>query len=365
MAIHPSLLWLALLLAAPPTAEDLIARYEKERAPVWSDGEVATFFYQGNAEKVEAYFAGQRLSLHHLSGSDVWTRAVRKPQLEKAVFTYAIVPVRKDPGAGMGGGFGSIWRGPKAPPAPEIAKPLAGTIRSELFDSQALGEKRRVHVYLPPGHDPAQPCRVVYSTDGQLHAEVLEPLIVAGDVLRVMVIAPEAARSPGRAAVKASNPMENDLRGQEYVPGFNQARFSRHEAFYCRELLNWAEKEYGASRDRSQRVVTGCSYGARFAVEMGVRHPDLFGNVFAFSVAGFYTNTIPRFERPPVQLSPPRFFLAAGTWEQPLYPTAKNVAEGLRRQRFPVVFSTRVAGHDNAMWREEFVSAIVQVFGKK
>jgi enterochelin esterase-like enzyme len=365
MLIHSNLLWLALVLAAPPTAKELIARRESEQAPVWNDGDVATFFYQGDAEKVDAYFAGQMLSLRRSPGSDVWTRSVRKSQLEKAVFTYAILPVKKerDP-AGVRRGFGSIWRGPQAPPEPEVANNLSGTVKSEQFDSRSLGETRGVHVYLPPGHDPEQPCRVVYSTDGKLNAEVLEPLIVARKIPPVIVIAPEAARSPDGAA-KPSNSVQKDVRGQEYVPGFNDARFSRHEAFYCRELLGWAEKKYGASGDRRQRIVTGCSYGARFAVEMGVRHPELFGNVFAFSVAGFYMNTIPRFARPAVQVSPPNFFLAAGTWEPAVYPTAKNVAEGLRRQRFPVVFATRVAGHDDAMWREEFVSAIVQAFGGK
>ena len=36
----------------PPDARALIERYEKEKSPVWADGDTATFFYRGDAEQV-------------------------------------------------------------------------------------------------------------------------------------------------------------------------------------------------------------------------------------------------------------------------------------------------------------------------
>lgn len=364
----------SLALAAPPTAQELSARYEKENSPVWCDGDTATFFYQGDAQKVQARFDRQVLALHRLPNSAVWVRMVHRPELEKAVFSYSIVAVPK-PGEGGGrAGFSNIWRGPKARPEPETIQRLEGTVRTELFDSESLGEERRVHIYLPPGHQSATPCPVIYGTDGRLNAQILEPLILSGKIPPVMVVASEAAHGEGRPAAKPGNAadsdprahfMDNDLRGQEYAPGWNDERFSRHEKFFCRELVRWAEKEFNASRKPGERAVMGCSFGARFAVEMGVRHPEMFGHVFAFSTAGFFTGVIPRFDPAPAGVKPPDFYLAAGTWETLLYPMNKNVIEGLRRAKFPAVFSLRVGGHDDAWWRDEFVVAVTRTFGRK
>src|SRR5207245_1375598 len=98
-------------------------------------------------------------------------------------------------------------------------------------------------------------------------------------------------------------------RSAEYVPGLRPERFAAHEKFICDEVVPWAERELGASADRKDRALYGCSNGARFALEMGLRRPDLFGHVIAFSLAGA-RNFLP----PPVPSTPAEFHFAAGTW---------------------------------------------------
>ena len=145
------------LAADAPSADDLIERHAKEKSPVWSDGDVATFFYRGDAERVELFspiLDGYAVaSLARLPNSDVWTLTATQPDLERGVFSYYFIPtkngrhpVEQDPS-----NFG-IWRGPKAPPAPPERSELKGEIKQFKIESRSLGEKRRITVYLPLGH---------------------------------------------------------------------------------------------------------------------------------------------------------------------------------------------------------------------
>jgi enterochelin esterase-like enzyme len=93
---------------------------------------------------------------------------------------------------------------------------------------------------------------------------------------------------------------------------------------------------------------------------MGVRHPDLFGHVIAFSVAGRRKVDVP--EQPAG--ARPHFHLAAGTWEVFLQSTT-NAAEELKKHNVPATFVTRVAGHDYTMWEDELAAAAVRAFGKE
>jgi enterochelin esterase-like enzyme len=339
----------------PPPAQALIDRHANERAPVWVDGNTATFFYRGEAEQVKFFFGGEEIPLRRLPDSDVWTGTVSKPDLAKGIFTYAIRAGKKDqPVQGKGLAF-QRWRGPQAPPPVDRAKELKGEVRTLDFESKALGAKRKVRVYLPPGHDRSKTYPVIYATDGNDGAHVLEPLIRAGKVPALVTVATSSGNYLGDR--QATYDIQKDLRALEYLSGFNAERYAAHEKFFCEELPAWAEREFGASKERKSRAVLGCSNGARFAVDMGATHPDRFGHVFAFSVAG----------RRPVRLSDraaglPHFHLAAGTWE-PFLKITTEVADELKKHGVPVTFLTRVAGHDMTMWEEELAGAAVRAFG--
>ena len=120
--------------------------------------------------------------------------------------------------------------------------------------------------------------------------------------------------------------------------------------------------EFGISSDRADRAVLGFSNGGHFAVEMGRRHPELFGYVFGFS-CGSRDNQ--PFEIAGTPQAQPRYYLAAGTWETGFHKAASNLTKELTRQGIPVEFSSRVAGHDPQMWNEELVAAALWAFGQK
>src|SRR5947209_4725768 len=66
-----------------PTAQALMERHAKEKSPVWADGDMATFFFRGEAEEVTLAIGGETKKLRRLPDSDVWTLTVQRPGLQK------------------------------------------------------------------------------------------------------------------------------------------------------------------------------------------------------------------------------------------------------------------------------------------
>ncbi len=93
---------------------------------------------------------------------------------------------------------------------------------------------------------------------------------------------------------------------------------------------------------------------------MVLRHPDVFGNAFGFSVPGNPNGGVPG-EGSLVRSV--RIYLAAGTWEPHFHRFTSRLADSLKAQGLSAVFSSRVAGHDIVMWREEFAAAVLWAFG--
>ena len=358
------LIAIAAFSAQEPTARELIERHDREKSPVWAEGNRATFFYRGEAEQVTLVMSGEFKPLRRLEGTDVWTVSIERPELSSGVFSYAFFAGKKgempfNPASPL---RFEVWTGPKAPPAPVVAKELKGVDKMLDLESEALGEKRKIKIYLPPGHDRSKSYPVIYAADGMTNAEILEPLILAGKVRPIIVV----GVLPGAYQGDRAQPYEikRDLRACEYLPEIDPTRFAKHEKFFCEEVRAWAENELGAAREQNNRAIYGVSNGARFAVEMGMRHPELFGHVFGFSVASASDSknlvAAARIRVEPGKV--PHFRLAAGKWEASFHKMTSALAEKLKNENVPVVFESRVAGHDDLMWRQELVSAALATF---
>lgn len=343
------------------TAETLTARWAEAGAPVWADGDELTFVYQGEADQV-LVLSGIQMPLQRLQGTDLWVLTAQIEGLSKAVIGYYFVPLRDGrPVEGAEAwGIPAQWRGPEAPPRPERAETLRGELQEHVLDSKALGERRSVTVYLPPGHDPARRTQVVYAADGQSVARmatILDPQIAQGNVPPVVVIGVHASLNPDQGTLL--DPSGPDLRGQEYLWGLDEERFERHERFFVFEVAEWAERAFGVASDREHRAVFGYSNGGAFAVIMGIRHPERFGHVLAFSLARGPAG------RPPSDWPAgegPRHYLFAGTLE-PFREITSQWADQLSALGVEHVYRERVCGHDMTVWEEEFPAAVAWAFG--
>ena len=214
--------------------------------------------------------------------------------------------------------------------------PIAGEIVAEMFD---YDDGRQVTVYIPP--DP--PEAIVFAGDGQMISHWGGRL--------------EAAGLPPTMIVGAHRVADETLRLHEYSPKFDPERFAAHEQFFVGDIGAWAQSRFGVRLPAERTAVFGVSAGGELALAIGLRHPDRYGAIFSASPGAGY--------RPPDMMprSLPRTYLVAGTQEPFFLENAARWAAALRDAAGDVVMIARVAGHDDAMWREEFPLMVEWAFG--
>ena len=251
--------------------------------------------------------------------------------MAKGTFSYAFSPGKKgDPPFQPGRPLNfAVWTGPLAPKVPAVAKELKGVEKMLDLESKNLGETRKVKIYLPPSHDRSRSYPVIYAADGMTNGEILEPLILAGRIRPLIVVGVLNGKYQGDPAKPYE--IKKDIRACEYLPGVDDDRFAKHERFFCEEVRSWAEAELGASRETAERAVQGVSNGGRFAVEIGMRDPELFGSVFGFSVASNSESEDMTARARVLAGKTPRFFLAAGKWETGFHKLTVRLADACSR----------------------------------
>ena len=103
-------------------------------------------------------------------------------------------------------------------------------------------------------------------------------------------------------------------------------------------------------------AVCGVSAGAELALALGLRHPTLFGSVFASSPGG-------GFRPPAVWPRPlPRCYLTAGTSEPFFLENARRWAEALGDAGADVVLTERDGDHGDPFWEAEFPLMVAWAF---
>ena len=287
--------------------------------------------------------------------TDLWCIQLRVDRLDEAVFGYGFWPLNENgmPLAGRGP-VDNRFRGESSPA--ELAShdddALKGSLATHEFRSTALRENRRVKVYLPPNHLPESPLPVLYSTDGNM----IEPYIRRVDAaIHNGVIPPIALVAPHAAPMDQTG----NQRALEYLPGFDDARFDRHQRFFVDELPSWAEQEFGVSEQREFRAIFGCSDGAGHALATGFMHKDRYAHCIAFS-----TGMPPDEQTLWESDGAPFVHLCAGTLEQGFFQATEAWAAWLHFHSSPYHFTERVCGHDLIQWIEELPKSIARAWGE-
>lgn len=214
---------------------------------------------------------------------------------------------------------------------------MAGELVTTTF---AYDGGRRVTVYVPP--DP--PEAVVYAGDGQLISQWGGSLEAAG-VLPTMIV-----------GAYRTDDADEMVRLAEYSPSFDEERFAAHERFFVEDVRGWVRSQLGVALPADRTAVCGVSAGAEFSLAMGLRHPGIYGSVFASSPGGGY--------RPPPVMPDllPRTYLTAGTSEPFFLENAIRWADALRAGGGDVVLTERAGDHGDPFWEAEFPLMVAWAF---
>ena len=210
-----------------------------------------------------------------------------------------------------------------------------GELVSETFP---FDSGRQVTVYVPTRPVEA----ILYCGDGQL-------LPMWGSDL-------ERDDLPSTMIVGAHRLADETLRLHEYSAKFDPTRFKAHENFLIDDVRSWVSSRFDINLPRGRTAAYGVSASGELALALGVRHPDIFGAVFAASPGAGY--------RPTDELAAamPPTYLVAGTQEAFFLENARRWADALRNNGTKVVLEERDAGHDDTMWRAELPKMVAWAF---
>jgi enterochelin esterase-like enzyme len=115
-----------------------------------------------------------------------------------------------------------------------------------------------------------------------------------------------------------------------------------------------AERLWGASTRREQRLLVGKSSGAGWALDTALRHPDLFGQAAPIALGWTRASGLDRPGRP-------RLFMVTGVLDS-FITRSRAAAEEAAKSGDPLVFQTPVTGHGDAFYQGDWVEILTWAF---
>jgi enterochelin esterase family protein len=343
------------------------------RSPIVDPGGL-TFVYRGEAEAVNL-----RLWIHGLPASqpfervgdtDLWVLRVEVP--ESSRIEYKLERVRDgqeewildplnplqaaDPFGANSVAQGHGYSRPEWTCADGQAR--AGTIEELAVPSAALGEDRRIGVYVPArfrrsrhypllvvhdGYDYLRYASLQAVLDNLIHRLEIPPMIVA------------LTQSPDRLT--------------EY------AGHEGHARFVAKEVPELLQHSFPLHPSPAARGLMGASFGGVASLHAAWRHPGVFGRLvlqsgsFAFSDIGHHRRTatfdpvarfVNEFRRRPGRPAE-RMYLSCGIYESLIYEN-RSLVPLLRHHGIEVRYEEIRDGHNWENWRDRLQSALTWLF---
>jgi len=150
-----------------------------------------------------------------------------------------------------------------------VAQPKVptGRVQRDKFTSKVLGNERPIWIYTPHGYAAdKKPYGLLVLTDGGLYVNTARVAITLDNFIAAGVI-------PPLVAVMVGNPN----RGRELSCS------SAYADFLAQEIVPWARANYHATDRPEQTIIGGASLGGLQAAFVGLKHPEVFGNVLSQS----------------------------------------------------------------------------------
>ena len=250
-----------------------------------------------------------------------------------------------------------------------VARPKVptGRVQRDKFTSKLLGNERPIWIYTPHRYAAGKkPYGLLVLSDGGLYvnsarvATTLDNLIAAGLI-------------PPLVAVMVDNPD----RGRELSCS------SAYADFLAQEIVPWARANYHVTDRPEQTIIGGVSLGGLAAAFVGLKHPEVFGNVlsqsgsFSWKPDGekeweWLTRQFAASPRLPL-----RFSFEAGLLENtsggprgrpfgpPLLVANRNLRDTLQSKGYSVHYTEFNGNHTLFNWRGTLASHLIALVGIK
>ena len=250
--------------------------------------------------------------------------------------------------------------------------PSHGTIVQDSLMSAALGgQTRTIFVYLPPtyntpgGQSEHYPVLyLLHGSPGSAHDwfsagkadQSADTLIALGKIPELIMVLPDGNGQPGETP--------------EWGNSFDQRQLI--ETYVVNDVVKYVDAKYRTIPDAAHRAIGGLSMGGFGAANIGVHHPDVFG--FVISLGGYYyaeggiwgNNAAYMQQNSPADVLPNnkpawklRFFLGAGTQDEPYYTDTKQFAQELDQLHITYQLDVENGYHSWTIWQTQMYKALL------
>ncbi|WP_233080546.1 alpha/beta hydrolase [Rheinheimera soli] len=165
-----------------------------------------------------------------------------------------------------------------------FASSNVGKIEETTVNSQILGEKRQLIVYLPAGYaESKQKFPVLYITDGDIQGghtagtvDYLSKFDLAPGMIVVGIVNPGNKRNEELTLAKKNNGQSEGLAGAD-----------RFLSYIEEEVIPFIKSRY---RTLDYQALSGASHGGQFAINALIKRPNLFDGVIAISPSLYWND---------------------------------------------------------------------------
>ena len=219
-----------------------------------------------------------------------------------------------------------------------------GKIESIEYDSKAVGGKRKMVVYTPPGYSSNNKYPVFYLLHGGGDDEtgwqkkgsadiILDNLYADKKIVPMIVVMPNGfAKAPGDKAAKGKgggSAFEDDL---------------------LKDIIPYVESHYATLSSQNERALAGLSMGAGQSLGIGLKHLDRFAWIGAFSGGGKSANLL----SDPAAVKKLRLlWISSGDKDQLAFKGAESLHNTLAEKSIPHVWHIDSGGHTWPVWKND------------
>jgi len=238
-----------------------------------------------------------------------------------------------------------------------------GKVETVEYHSKAVGVKRKMVIYTPPGYSKDAKYPVLYLLHGIGDDEtgwtrkgsadaILDNLLADKRIVPMIVVMPN-----GRAS--AEPPAGNRAGGNAF------AAFANFEKDLLKDVIPHVESHYSVQADREHRALAGLSMGGGQSLDFGLTHLDTFAWVGGFSSA---PNTKPAGELitdPAGAAKQLRLLWVSCGDRDRLMNISEPFHKALEQMKVPHVWHIDTGGHEWPVWKNDLYLLSQMLFREK
>jgi enterochelin esterase-like enzyme len=245
----------------------------------------------------------------------------------------------------------------------------AGPAGGQVLRGRFPGTECPGYVYLPPSFDPSTRYPVIYLLhgmpgspteylDGTQFTQFADAAVASGSVRPFIAVIPAAGADPHYNGEWAG-PWERDL---------------------VDRVVSWVDTRLPTEATASGRVIAGLSAGGYGAVDIGLRHPSLFGTIASWSgyfrplhdgpfknasravLAAHDPTQLLRSEAEVLKRARTRFFVSTGPAHSHWAPPADTIDYGSELRTYGIACTVRVYAGRGGQWSRQLADGLRWAF---